>query len=101
MSNDLFIIDAKNIIRISPEYIDDTTAINMLDVTKKEEKTKKIRKNYKHEHGAAQFYKDTNYASIYYNNNKKTIRCAVCNCPVVIFSMKRHLKSQKCLNNKL
>ena len=38
---DLFVIDAKNIVRISPEYIDDTTAINMLDVTKKEEKLKR------------------------------------------------------------
>ena len=68
-SENLFIIDAKNNITIANECIDDI--INMVDgVITKNVKIKKIRKNYKHEQGAAQFYKDTNYASIYYNNNK-------------------------------
>ena len=67
----------------------------------KNDKIKKIRTNYKYEKGATQFYKDTNYATNYYNTNKKTIRCAVCNSPIISHSMKRHLKSQKCLNNKL
>ena len=73
----------------------------MLDVIKKDDIIKKIRTNYKYEQGAAQFYKDNNYAINYYNANKKIIRCINCNSPVISHSMKRHLKSQKCLNNKL
>jgi len=61
----LFIIDAKNNVKIANECIDDVITKNV--------KIKKIRKNYKHIDGAAQFYKDTNYASIYYNNNKKRL----------------------------
>ena len=30
-AENLFIIDAKNVVRISPEYIDDTTTINISD----------------------------------------------------------------------
>ena len=93
---DLFAIDAKNIVIISPEFIEDTSTINI-----KNDKINKMRTNYKYNEGSTQFYKDTNYANNYYNTNKKTIRCINCNSPIITHSMKRHLKSQKCLNNKL
>ena len=99
-TENLFIIDAKNIVKISSECIDDT--INKVDdIGKKNAKIKKIRTNYKYEQGSTQFYKDTNYANNYYNTNKKTIRCTICNSPIITHSMKRHLKSQKCLNNTI
>ncbi len=60
MNQILFIIDAKNIVIISPECIDETTTINISD-----SRIKKVRTNYKYDQGAVQFYKYTNYASIY------------------------------------
>ena len=43
----------------------------MLDVIKKDDTVKKIRTNYKYEQGAAQFYKDNNYANNYYNTRRR------------------------------
>jgi hypothetical protein len=96
----LFCVDAKNIIKISNEYLEDISTININDnIIPKTSKIRKIRKNYKHDVGAAQFYKDTNYASNYYNDKKQTIRCTICNSPISTFSLKRHMISKKCLKN--
>ena len=96
----LFIIDAKNVVKITNECMDDNI-IKVYDMILNINKIKKIRTNYKYQEGAIQHYIDTNYAGNYYNTNKKTIRCAICNSPIITHSMKRHLKSQKCLNNKI
>ena len=100
-NENLFCVDAKNIVKISNEYLEDISTININDnINIKVNKIKKVRTNYKHDVGSAQFYKDTNYGSNYYNNNKKLIRCDKCNSPITSQSLKRHLISKKCLQNK-
>ena len=98
MNENLICVDAKNKIKISNEYLEDILTININDdiITK----INKVRTNYKHDVGSAQFYKDTNYGSNYYNTNKKLIRCTICNSPITSQSLKRHLISKKCLQNK-
>ena len=101
MNENLFCVDAKNIVKISNEYIEDILTINIIDdIITKTCKFKKVRTNYEHDVRSAQFYKDTNYGSNYYNTNKKLIRCTLCNSPLTSQSLKRHLISKKCLQNK-
>ena len=100
-NENLFCVDAKNIVKISNEYLEDIITININDdIITKPNKIKKVRTNYKHDVGSAQFYKDTNYGANYYNTNKKLIICDKCNSPITSQSLKRHLISKKCLQNK-
>ena len=101
MDNEFICVNAKNIVKISNKYLEDMLTIYINDdIITKTNKIKKIRQNYKHDVGSAQFYKDTNYGVNYYNTNKKLIRCTICNSPLTSQSLKRHLISSKCLQNK-
>ena len=70
-NENLFCVDAKNIVKISNGYLEDISTINIDDnITTKTNNIKKVRTNYKHDVGSAQFYKDTNYGVNYYNTKK-------------------------------
>ena len=56
MNEHIISVDAKNIIKISNEYIEDISTININDnIIPKTNKIKKIGQNYKHDVGSAQF----------------------------------------------
>ena len=100
MTDEIFFIDAKNNVKISNECIDDFIKPDEIIIINDVPETK-TRGNYKYEIGSKQHYKNTNYAMTYYNEHKKKVRCSNCNSPVLIFSMKRHMASNKCINNKI
>ena len=98
--SELFIVDAKTTVKINYECMDEIIK-NVDEIIIDDKPTTKLRRNYKYSDGSKNHYKDINYAKSYYDGNKKTVRCENCNSPVLVFSLKRHMTSSKCLNNKI
>ena len=98
--SELFIVDAKSSVKINYECMDDIIK-NVDEINIDDKPTTKLRRNYKYSDGSKNHYKDINYAKSYYDEHKRTIRCDMCNSPVSVFSLKRHMTSSKCLNNKI